>query len=104
MRIPNHIGVIPDGNRRWADTKGLSRIKGWDHGLDPGLALFRQIQDAGVQEVTYYGYTMENARRPSSQGATEFVSPLRAKNSDVVAKITLLDIQSSLLIAKNFLS
>ena len=67
MRTPNHIGVIPDGNRRWADTKGLPRIKGWNHGLDPGLALFRQIQDAGVKEVTYYGYTMENARRPLIQ-------------------------------------
>ena len=67
MRIPNHIGVIPDGNRRWADTRGLPRVKGWDNGLDPGIVLFRQIKDAGVKEVTYYGYTMENARRPIIQ-------------------------------------
>jgi len=67
MRIPNHVGVIPDGNRRWADTQGLPRIKGWNKGLDPGIVLFRQIQDAGVKEVTYYGYTMENARRPLIQ-------------------------------------
>ena len=67
MRLPNHVGIIPDGNRRWADSKGLPRIKGWDKGIDPGLSLFKLIQGAGVKEVTYYGYTMENAKRPLIQ-------------------------------------
>ena len=67
MRLPNHIGIIPDGNRRWAASKGLSKIDGWDHGLNPGIDLFRLIQQAGVEEVTYYGFTMENARRPLIQ-------------------------------------
>ncbi len=67
MRLPNHIGIIPDGNRRWAESKGLSKIEGWDHGLNPGIELFRLIQQAGIPEVTYYGFTMENARRPAVQ-------------------------------------
>jgi undecaprenyl diphosphate synthase len=67
MRLPKHIGIIPDGNRRWADTQGIPRIKGWDKGIDPGYALFKLIQKAGIEEVTYYGYTMENARRPIIQ-------------------------------------
>jgi undecaprenyl diphosphate synthase len=67
MRLPNHIGIIPDGNRRWAESKGLSKVEGWDHGLIPGIELFRLIQQAGVSEVTYYGFTMENARRPAIQ-------------------------------------
>ncbi len=67
MRLPKHIGVIPDGNRRWAEANGLSKIDGWDHGLNPGIELFRLIRQAGVQEVTYYGFTMENARRPAIQ-------------------------------------
>jgi undecaprenyl diphosphate synthase len=29
MRIPEHIGIIPDGNRRWAEGKGLSKEKGY---------------------------------------------------------------------------
>ena len=29
MRIPNHIGIIPDGNRRWAVDNGLSKDKGY---------------------------------------------------------------------------
>ena len=67
MRLPNHIGIIPDGNRRWADSRGIPRIKGWDKGIDPGFTLFKLIQAAGIKEVTYYGYTMENARRPLIQ-------------------------------------
>lgn len=67
MRLPKHIGVIPDGNRRWAEANGLSKIDGWDHGLNPGIELFRLIRQAGIQEVTYYGFTMENARRPLIQ-------------------------------------
>jgi len=67
MRLPNHIGIIPDGNRRWAESKGLSKVEGWDHGLKPGIELFRLIQQAGVSEVTSYGFTMENARRPAIQ-------------------------------------
>jgi undecaprenyl diphosphate synthase len=67
MRLPKHIGIIPDGNRRWADIQGIPRIKGWDKGIDPGYALFKLIQKAGIEEVTYYGYTMENARRPIIQ-------------------------------------
>jgi undecaprenyl diphosphate synthase len=67
MRLPNHIGIIPDGNRRWADSKGIPRIKGWDKGIDPGLTLFKLIQEAGIKEVTYYGFTMENAKRAMIQ-------------------------------------
>ena len=67
MRLPKHIGIIPDGNRRWAHFNGIPKVKGWDKGIDPGYALFKLIQKAGIEEVTYYGYTMENARRPLIQ-------------------------------------
>jgi len=67
MRLPKHIGVIPDGNRRWAAAKRMPKAKGYDQGIDPGLLLFKLIQDAGIKEVTYYGYTMENIKRPPIQ-------------------------------------
>jgi undecaprenyl diphosphate synthase len=67
MRLPNHIAIIPDGNRRWADSKGIPKVKGWDKGIDPGYEVFKLIQKTGIKEVTYYGYTMENARRPLIQ-------------------------------------
>jgi undecaprenyl diphosphate synthase len=67
MRLPKHIGVIPDGNRRWASSKGLPKETGYDKGLDPGYRLFKLIQKAGIPEVTYYGYTTDNVKRPLTQ-------------------------------------
>ena len=67
MRIPNHIGIIPDGNRRWAVAKGMSKDKGYESGIDPGLALFKLCRDVGIKELTYYGFTTDNTKRPSEQ-------------------------------------
>lgn len=67
MRVPNHIGIIPDGNRRWAENKGFEREKGYVAGIDPGLILFKLCQSAGVKEVTYYGFTVDNTKRPTEQ-------------------------------------
>lgn len=67
MRIPNHIGVIPDGNRRWAVKQGLGKEQGYGPGLDPGLQLFRICKDLGVKELTYYGFTTDNTKRPAIQ-------------------------------------
>lgn len=67
MRIPNHIGIIPDGNRRWAVDRGMSKDRGYSSGLDPGLDLFRTCKELGVKEITYYGFTTDNTKRPTIQ-------------------------------------
>lgn len=67
MRIPNHIGIIPDGNRRWASSNGMSKELGYDAGLNPGLELFKLCRELGVKELTYYGFTVDNTKRPSIQ-------------------------------------
>jgi len=67
MRIPNHIGVIPDGNRRWSVDNGLSKDQGYTFGLDPGLALYKICKSMGVKEITYYGFTTDNTKRPALQ-------------------------------------
>ncbi len=67
MRIPNHIGIIPDGNRRWAIQNGMSKQDGYEKGLNPGIKLFRLCRENGIKEVTYYGFTMDNTKRPSIQ-------------------------------------
>lgn len=67
MRLPLHIGVIPDGNRRWAQGMGLTKEKGYDLGLNPGLVLFKLCEKAGVKELTYYGFTKDNTKRPAVQ-------------------------------------
>lgn len=67
VRIPNHIGIIPDGNRRWAESNGMSKEKGYELGLDPGVALLRLCRQFGVKEITYYGFTTDNTKRPAKQ-------------------------------------
>ena len=67
MRIPNHIGVIPDGNRRWALEKGMTKEKGYEKGLEPGLELFKLCEKVGIKEITYYGFTVDNTKRPKFQ-------------------------------------
>jgi len=67
MRIPTHIGIIPDGNRRWATSNGMSKEKGYAPGLEPGIAMFKLCEEVGVKEITYYGFTMDNNKRPVPQ-------------------------------------
>lgn len=67
MRIPNHIGIIPDGNRRWAMEKGMTKEKGYDAGLNPGLEVFKLCEELGIKEITYYGFTVDNTKRPRFQ-------------------------------------
>lgn len=67
MRMPDHIGIIPDGNRRWAEGQGLSKEDGYKSGINPGLLLFKMCQMAKIKEVTYYGFTADNTKRPAEQ-------------------------------------
>jgi undecaprenyl diphosphate synthase len=67
LRLPEHIGIIPDGNRRWAQECGKSKEKGYAFGIDPGLTLFKLCKETGIKEVTYYGFTTDNTKRPHEQ-------------------------------------
>ncbi len=66
-RLPNHIGIIPDGNRRWAQSNGLNKEDGYDHGIMPGFKLFKECARLGIKELTFYGFTQDNTKRPSAQ-------------------------------------
>jgi undecaprenyl diphosphate synthase len=65
--LPRHIGFIPDGNRRWAAARGLPKEKGYGCGIEPGMALFRLCRALGIEEVSVYGFTQDNTRRPAIQ-------------------------------------
>lgn len=67
MRIPRHIGIIPDGNRRWACENGMAKEEGYDHGISPGMELYRLCRELGIQEMSFYGFTVDNTKRPSRQ-------------------------------------
>ena len=67
LRLPNHIGLIPDGNRRWAANRGLAKQQGYDHGLEPGLQALRLAKQYHIPELTFYGFTTDNCKRPQAQ-------------------------------------
>lgn len=66
-RLPNHIGIIPDGNRRWANGRGLKKEEGYAFGLNAGIDLLRAARKRGIRELTYYGFTVDNCKRPKEQ-------------------------------------
>ncbi len=66
-RLPRHIGIIPDGNRRWAQFRGLPRENGYDYGIEPGFQLYELCLGLGIEEMTFYGYTNDNTKRPVEQ-------------------------------------
>lgn len=67
MRIPRHIAIIPDGNRRWAVQHQMDKKDGYEHGLTPGLEVLRKAREYHVDEITYYGFTTDNCKRPKLQ-------------------------------------
>ncbi|MGL6015487.1 MAG: undecaprenyl diphosphate synthase family protein [Selenomonadaceae bacterium] len=66
-RIPAHIGVIPDGNRRWAVENGYQKQDGYVHGITPGFELYEMMLEYGVKEATFYGFTKDNNKRDIKQ-------------------------------------
>ncbi|HWI79138.1 MAG TPA: undecaprenyl diphosphate synthase family protein [Ramlibacter sp.] len=64
---PRHIGFIPDGNRRWAQRRDMPKEAGYAFGIRPGLELFELCKREGLEEVSVYGFTQDNTRRPTAQ-------------------------------------
>ena len=89
-KTPKHIGIIPDGNRRWATDKGMEKQDGYQHGLAPGLRLLKAAKEQGIEEITYYGFTVDNCKRPPAQfqafkkACVEAVKLLTAEGADLL--------------------
>ncbi len=66
-RTPTHLGIIPDGNRRWAARNGLNKEDGYEYGLLPAVRLLREAKKHSIKELTYYGFTVDNCKRPKEQ-------------------------------------
>ncbi|WP_279385090.1 undecaprenyl diphosphate synthase family protein [Methanosarcina barkeri] len=66
-RLPRHIAIIPDGNRRWAIARGLEKHEGYNNGVIPGLEVYDMCVKIGIDEVTFFGFTQDNTKRPQIQ-------------------------------------
>ena len=66
-RIPEHIAIIPDGNRRWAKRQELSVEKGHKQGADILMQTLRAAKKIGVKTLTFYTFSTENWNRSESE-------------------------------------
>jgi undecaprenyl diphosphate synthase len=60
QRVPHHVAIIMDGNRRWAREKGLAPILGHWKGAETLTRIVRAAADLGIKVLTVYAFSTEN--------------------------------------------
>ena len=63
-RVPRHVAVIMDGNGRWAQRRGLSRIEGHKRGKEAVREIVEASRELGLAYLTLYAFSSENWQRP----------------------------------------
>lgn len=65
--LPEHIGIIMDGNGRWAKKRGLPRSAGHTVGAQTFRKIARYCSDIGIRYLTVYAFSTENWKRPKDE-------------------------------------
>jgi len=65
--VPHHIGIIMDGNGRWAQGRGLPRLLGHQAGVDNIRRILESAVTFGVKALTIYAFSTENWHRPPEE-------------------------------------
>ena len=67
IKIPCHVGIIMDGNGRWAKERGLNRSKGHEAGYKTLKNTANYILDSGVKVLSVFAFSTENFNRPKEE-------------------------------------
>ena len=70
VSVPVHVGVIMDGNGRWAKKMGMPRKFGHREGAKTFRAITRHAKALGIQYITYYAFSTENWKRSVEEVST----------------------------------
>ncbi len=81
--VPTHVGVIMDGNGRWAKKRGLPRKFGHREGVKTFRAVTRRAKQLGIKYITFYAFSTENWKRPDDE--VQALMELFEKNLDEVS-------------------
>lgn len=65
--LPEHIGIIMDGNGRWAKKRGLPRTAGHKAGAEVFKTISKECDRLGIKYATFYAFSTENWKRPQSE-------------------------------------
>ncbi len=68
--LPTHIGIIMDGNGRWATRQGLPRTAGHKQGVKTLEKIIQTAQENGIKILTFYAFSSENWNRGADEVAT----------------------------------
>ncbi len=71
-KIPSeklHVGIIMDGNGRWATRRGLSRVRGHEAGVEAIRRVVEAAPKQGIGTLTLYAFSTDNWRRPKAEVA-----------------------------------
>src|SRR6516165_3035652 len=69
LREKLHVGIIMDGNGRWATRRGLSRLRGHEAGVEAIRRIVEAAPDQGIGTLTLYAFSTDNWRRPRAEVA-----------------------------------
>jgi undecaprenyl diphosphate synthase len=67
QRLPRHVAIIMDGNGRWAQRRGLSRIEGHRRGKDSVRAVVETARELGIPYLSVFAFSTENWQRPTRE-------------------------------------
>ncbi len=65
--LPEHIGIIMDGNGRWAKKRGLPRTAGHKQGAETFRTISKECGRLGIKHATFYAFSTENWKRPKEE-------------------------------------
>ncbi len=65
--LPRHVAIIMDGNGRWAETRGRSRVEGHRVGSESVRAVTREARKIGLEALTLYAFSSQNWGRPDEE-------------------------------------
>jgi len=84
--LPRHIGIIMDGNGRWAESRGRPRLEGHREGSASVRDVTRCARRTGIEALTLYAFSSQNWRRPSLEvtGLMELLREYLLKERDEI--------------------
>jgi len=83
-KLPKHVAIIPDGNRRWAKAHNLPPLVGHQRGFDAAVKVARHARQLGIHTLTLWGWSTENWNR--SQGEMDYLFEIFIRMTDKYLK------------------
>jgi undecaprenyl diphosphate synthase len=94
--LPRHVGIIMDGNGRWAEARGLPRIQGHREGSNSVREITRCARRLGLKALTLYAFSSQNWSRPAEEVAAlmdllrEYLEKERAEIMDNAIRLNAI--------------